>query len=209
MAREIEERPVSIPQVIHQMLLTFHSEQLGIVTPIYGHEMPTKVRQFLQKADFRCNYFYLILTYGNRHGGASELAKQFCDACGITVDYINVLCMVDNWLPSFDMDEQRQIDKQIDVHLSAIKEDIAQHRKMITAVTEEDRAAHREFLSRMAQMPGGICSPSTTPASAAASVNGSARLLRSGSSTTKPSTPRETVRPAWPASTPVRTTPSS
>src|SRR5699024_2692795 len=80
----------------------------GIVTPIYGHEMPTKVRQFLQKADFRCNYFYLILTYGNRHGGASELAKQFCDDCGITVDYINVLCMVDNWLPSFDMDEQHR-----------------------------------------------------------------------------------------------------
>ena len=74
MARAIEERPVSIPQVIHQMLLTFHSEQLGIVTPIYGHEMPMMVRQFLQKADFRCNYFYLILTYGNRHGGASELA---------------------------------------------------------------------------------------------------------------------------------------
>ena len=34
MARAIEERPVSIPQVIHQMLLTFHSEQLGIVTPV-------------------------------------------------------------------------------------------------------------------------------------------------------------------------------
>src|SRR5699024_12145043 len=73
--------------------------------------------------------------------------------CGITVDYINVLSMVDNWLPAFDMDEQRQIDKMIDEHLSAIKEDIAQHRKMITEVTEEDRAAHREFLSRMAQMP--------------------------------------------------------
>ena len=28
----------------------------------------------------------------------------------------------------------------IDEHLSAIKEDIAQHRKMITAVAEEDRA---------------------------------------------------------------------
>lgn len=148
MARAIEERPVSIPQVIHQMLLTFHSEQLGIVTPIYGHEMPMMVRQFLQKADFRCNYFYLILTYGNRHGGASELAKQFCDDCGISVDYINVLGMVDNWLPAFDMDEQRQIDKMIDEHLSAIKEDIAQHRKMITAVAEEDRAEEKSKCAR-------------------------------------------------------------
>lgn len=42
------------------------------------------------------------------------------------------------------------------MHLSAIKEDIAQHRKMIAAVTEEDRAAHREFLSRMAQMPADV-----------------------------------------------------
>lgn len=64
------------------------------------------------------------------------------------MDYINVLCMVDNWLPAFDMDEQRQIDKQIDVHLSAIKEDIAQHRKMIAAVTEEDRAEEKSKCAR-------------------------------------------------------------
>ncbi|MDM8157444.1 hypothetical protein QUV96_07325 [Amedibacillus dolichus] len=66
MARAIEERPVSIPQAIHQTPLTFSDEQIGIVAPIYGHEMPMMVRQFLREADFRCNYFYLILTYGNR-----------------------------------------------------------------------------------------------------------------------------------------------
>ncbi len=66
------------------------------------------VKEFLKEADLQTNYFYIILTYGNRHGGAAELAKELCDSCGITVNYINVLLMVDNWLPSFDMDEQQK-----------------------------------------------------------------------------------------------------
>ncbi|MFR9256366.1 MAG: hypothetical protein ACLVJ6_13190 [Merdibacter sp.] len=48
-ARAIEERPVSIPQAIHQTPLTFSDEQIGIVALIYGHEMPTMVRQFREK----------------------------------------------------------------------------------------------------------------------------------------------------------------
>lgn len=87
-AKQLEENPISIPQVIHQANLEFSADSIGIVAPVYGHEVPPMVQDFLKKAVFHTNYFYMILTYGNRHGGAAELAKQLCENCGITVNYI-------------------------------------------------------------------------------------------------------------------------
>ena len=58
--------------------------------------------------------FYMVVTYGSRHGGAAELTERFCRSCGILPNYINDLLMVDNWLPGFDMDEQ----KVKDIHLA-------------------------------------------------------------------------------------------
>ena len=87
-ARQLEENPVSIPQVIGREPLEFWGERIGVVAPVYGHEVPSMVRAFLKRARFHTDYFYMVLTYGNRHGGAAELAKQLCDACGIPVQYI-------------------------------------------------------------------------------------------------------------------------
>ena len=39
--------------------------------PVYGHEVPDMVKEFLKAARFHTDYFYMILTYGNRHGGAA------------------------------------------------------------------------------------------------------------------------------------------
>ena len=152
-AKQLEAQPVSIPQVIHQENLHFCDKSIGIVAPVYGHEVPGMVKEFLHKATFDTDYFYMIPTYGNRHGGAAELAEQLCRECGVRVDYINVLLMVDNWLPSFDMDEQRKMDKNVQGQLDAILSDLKKRRKMISPVTDTDRAAHRQFLDRMSQMP--------------------------------------------------------
>ena len=155
-AKQIEEKPVSIPQAIRSERLSFAADSIGIVTPVYGHEVPPMVRDFMKKAAFDTDYFYMILTYGNRHGGAAELAKQLCDECGIKVKYINVICMVDNWLPVFDMNEQRQIDKGVEEKLIAILNDLAARREWISPVTDADRAAHREYLSRIGQLPADV-----------------------------------------------------
>lgn len=152
-AKCIEESPLSIPQVTHGDNLNFSAQRIGIVSPVYGHEMPSMVKEFLKKARFSTDYFYIILTYGNRHGGAAELAKQFCDACGIQVDYINTVLMADNWLPSFDMDEQASADKNTQTQISKIKSDICAGRKGVSVVTEQDREAHRQFASRMSNLP--------------------------------------------------------
>lgn len=155
-AKQIEASPISIPQVIHQESQEFSADSIGIVAPVYGHEVPQIVKDFMKKAVFHTDYFYMILTYGNRHGGAAELAKKFCDECGIAVNYINVIVMVDNWLPSFDMNEQKKIDKGIDEKLAAILADLNAKKNMFSEVTDSDRAAHQQFLDAMSHMPPDV-----------------------------------------------------
>lgn len=152
-AKQIEANPVSIPQIIHHTDLNFSADQIGIVAPIYGHEMPLMVKEFLRKAKFDTDYFYIILTYGNRHGGAAELAYQLCTKFGIQPKYINVIMMVDNWLPSFDMNEQMKLDKKIEEHLAKIIADLQDNRESVSPVTDIDRAAHFQFLAGMKSLP--------------------------------------------------------
>lgn len=64
--------------------------------------------------------------------------------------------MVDNWLPSFDMEEQKVLDKKVEEHIAVILADLNAKRNMIAEVTDTDRAAHRQFLDRMSQMPKDI-----------------------------------------------------
>jgi len=155
-AKQIEREPISIPQIMQRECLEFTAERIGIVAPVYGHEVPTMVKEFLKKSVFYTNYFYMILTYGNRHGGAAELAKKLCDECGVSVNYINVILMVDNWLPGFDMDEQKKIDKKVEENMDKILSDLAKRKNMISEVTDTDRAAHQQFLDRMSQMPADV-----------------------------------------------------
>ena len=152
-AKQFDPKPISVPQVMRNKKREFFADSIGLVAPIYGHELPLMVKEFLKEADLQTNYFYIILTYGNRHGGAAELAKELCDSCGITVNYINVLLMVVNWLPSFDMDEQQKIDKKVEEQIAVIQTEIRAQKNMIAAVTEEDRNAHQQFLDNMKQMP--------------------------------------------------------
>lgn len=152
-AKQIEENPLSIPQIIHRKSQEYTADSIGIVAPIYGHELPPMVKDFMKNKTFHTDYFYMILTYGNRHGGAAELAKKFCDECSIAVHYINVIMMADNWLPGFDMNEQKRMDKKVEENMTVILADLAAHKNMISEVTDADRAAHQQFLDRMSQMP--------------------------------------------------------
>lgn len=155
-AKQIEETPISIPQIIHRKAQEYSADSIGIVAPVYGHEVPAMVKSFLKNGVFHTDYFYMILTYGNRHGGAAELAKQLCEECGIMVNYINVIVMADNWLPGFDMNEQQKIDKKVEENMAVILADLAERKNMISMVTDKDRVTHQQFLDRMCQMPADV-----------------------------------------------------
>ena len=152
-ARQLEAEPVSIPQVMRGSEREFTAESIGIVSPVYGHEVPPMVKDFLRESTFDTGYFYIILTYGCRHGGAAELAKELCVECGVRVDYINTLHMADNWLPAFDMDAERAMDKHIPEQLAAITADVKARRHAISPVTDNDRAAHQEYLRNVSGVP--------------------------------------------------------
>lgn len=152
-ARQLEAEPVSIPQVMRGREREFTADSIGIVSPVYGHEVPPMVKDFLRESTFETGYFYIILTYDCRHGGAAELAKALCGECGVRVDYVNTLHMVDNWLPAFDMDAERAMDKHIPEQLAAITADVKARRHAISPVTDNDRAAHQEYLRNVSGVP--------------------------------------------------------
>ena len=155
-AKQLDSHPVSIAQAIHDENKTYRADSIGIVCPIYGHEMPELVKDFLKSAAFETDYFFILLTYGNRHGGATELAKDYAEMVGLHSSYINVILMVDNFLPGFDMEQQKLLDKKVDEQISHIKADIAARKQYIPPVTENDRAVHQEFLTRMTIMGSDV-----------------------------------------------------
>ncbi len=152
-AKQLDNHLVSIPQVMDNSDLTFRDDRIGVVCPVFGHEAPLMVQEFLHKAVFETDYFYMILTYGNRHGGAAELAQKLLESCGIQPAYINIVLMADNFLPAFDMDEQKELNKHVDEQIAAIRADIESRRHWISPVTDADRAAHQEFLARSTTPP--------------------------------------------------------
>lgn len=150
LAAQEDSMPVSISQEMAQEgELRYEADAIGIVYPIYGHMMPTMVREFVERATFDTPYFYLVPTYGCRHANAVELGAEVLRDNGIEPAYISTLLMVDNWLPNFDMDEQRSLipEKHIDENLARIKADVAARKHWIEPVSDEDRAAHEQFLS--------------------------------------------------------------
>lgn len=155
-AKAIEDNPISIPQIVNKTEQVYKADKIGIVSPIYGHEVPEMVKRFLKTAKFQTDYFYIILTFGNRHGGAVELTANFCEEYGIKVNYLNLIEMVDNWLPTFDMDKQKKIDKKVDTHLSEIIKDIQSGKSYIQPVTDTDREAHKQYLENISKMPADI-----------------------------------------------------
>lgn len=123
-ARSIDSETISIPQIIDQEDLHFSAERIGIVSPIYGHELPQMVKEFIQKVSFETDYMYLILTYGHRHANAVELAKAVFDDNGKRIDYIHTVLMVDNFLPAYDMRKETAINKHVDEQLTGIQKDV-------------------------------------------------------------------------------------
>lgn len=154
-AKQMDDNRISIAQAIHDQKKIYTADRIGIVCPVFGHEMPELVKDFLKVSRFETDYFYILLTYGNRHGGAAELAKEYAESLGIHPAYINVILMADNFLPGFDMEEQKALDKKVEEQIRRIQTDIAQKKSYISPVTENDRNVHKAFLAHMARMDSG------------------------------------------------------
>lgn len=149
-AAELDSDARSIPQeMAREGELSYASDAIGIVFPLYGHQMPAMVRDFVIRATFNAPYIYVVATYGHRHANGIELIGDVFRRANVRLDYAVTLLMVDNWLPGFDMDAERALipQKRTSENLARIKRDIADRRRWIEPVTDEDRAAHQPFLN--------------------------------------------------------------
>ncbi len=152
-AKNLDSELVSIPQIINCDCLRIKADKIGIVCPIYGHEMPSMVKTFIHNALFETDYLYVVLTNGKRHANAVELAEQALKTGGKKADYITTLLMVDNFLPVFDMAEEIKLDKSVEDQFEKIKADIATAKRWVQQVTKEDRAAHEGYMTLVNNPP--------------------------------------------------------
>lgn len=130
---------LSIPQIIKGEHLDFEADEIGFVFPDYAASAPLMVREFVSKAHFKAQYIFSVITFGNFAANVADWWDDFCKEKGLQNHYINTLLMVDNYLPVFDMNEQRKIDKKISENLTQIVNDIASHREYVSHVDADDR----------------------------------------------------------------------
>jgi len=155
-ARQFDSKPISIPQIIGREDLVFEDDSIGIVCPIFAGEPPRIVLEFLKKATFKTDYLYVIYTYGKSDSDAPEFLDKITRELGVRIHYIHAIKMVDNYLPSFDMDEEKAIDKKIDEQLAVALADVKAKKQEIPAATEDARAFHAMAAKRFQENPGLI-----------------------------------------------------
>lgn len=140
-ARQIGGTLLSIPQLMKTGQFEITDKAVGIVCPVYAVEMPMMVRDFLKKAKIQTDYFFFIYTYGSGYGEAFCHAKLAAEEAGLTLNYINAVEMVDNYLPGFEMKEQIALlsKKDVEGKIRKICQDIAARKQVTVTVTEASR----------------------------------------------------------------------
>lgn len=152
-AKQLEEERISIAQAIHQENQEYKAPAIGVICPIYGSEPPQIVQDFLKTARFDTEYFYIIMTYGRHSRAATEVILKLAREQGIRVDYIRTIKMVDNYLPGFDMLEERKEEKQVEKQLAVIREELGKRIHFWEAVNEEERKAYEKLLISRKEHP--------------------------------------------------------
>lgn len=118
---------VSIPQIIDTPYLHYKDDVIGVVFPIYNLGLPKMVKRFLNKAQWEVDYAFIIGTYGCMPGATMLDIQKMVRKRGLRLDCCVGILMVDNFLPGFEMNDQRsrikrkRIDENLESIISFIK----------------------------------------------------------------------------------------
>ena len=126
----------------------YEDEAIGFVMPVYAHDLAPLAARFIEQNSFSAGYVFAVLTYGNRAGCAVEACERRLADAGAHLDYAETLLMVDNWLPSYDANEQKKMEKGEAGQLAHIAAEIAAHTHRVRPATEADRAADDDLFSK-------------------------------------------------------------
>lgn len=121
----------SIPKVLKEGKLKFEDEKIGIVFPCYGFAAPSIVREFIKKVTLKSPYIFAVLTYGNKVANGVGWFTEFAKENSINIQYASSLLMVDNYLPVFDMEQQKLKPKNTEENLKSLISDIAENKIFI------------------------------------------------------------------------------
>ncbi|MDR1542278.1 MAG: EFR1 family ferrodoxin [Clostridiales bacterium] len=152
-AKQLSKNPLSIPQLLKNGELRFEDESIGIVCPVFAGEPPKIVMRFIEKETFKTDYFYMILTYGHDQSDSPEFTCALLKEFGVKVDYIGTVKLVDNYLPVFNMDEEKMIDKRVDGQIETIKAALSSKLKDIPIASDEGRKLHAMVANMGRQNP--------------------------------------------------------
>ena len=143
-AKQFSDNPLSIPQVLKSDNLVFDADEIGLVYPIYGHQPPGIVRDFLEKATLNAPYKFAIATFGARKCNTVEILDHIASKAGVKFDYITTVHMVDNFLVGFDMNEEIKLEKHEDEQLAQAVADVNEQKHWFQPFTEEEKKLHDE-----------------------------------------------------------------
>lgn len=156
-ARQLTEGPISIPQAMKQNKLTYEADEIGIVLPTYEGAPPEMVKKFLAKATLRADYLFAVITYGMNHTSVVDEFRKAAAKGGKRFNYIRTMTMVDNYLPGFDMNEQRKMKRDEQGQLARIRADVDARRNWIELVTADDRKMRAWALENLGPLLPARC----------------------------------------------------
>ena len=135
-AKRIGGTLLSIPKLMKENEIIVNDDAVGIIAPVYAGNMPVMVQKFLKKAKIKTNYLFFISTYGMSYSVAKVNAKSIANESGLKIDYVNVVKMVDNYLPGFDIKKQIESvhKKNIEGQIDYICKDLSSKKKNVSSI---------------------------------------------------------------------------
>jgi ferredoxin len=133
-AKRLGGQAYSIPKLLKSCdELTFEDECIGIVFPCYYMGVPRIIKEFIGKVKLKSSYIFAIESFGNLSAGTVNQFFSLAKSYGINLSYLNEMCMVDNYIPIFDMDKQKSTssEKHIEENLKQLIDDILQRKRYI------------------------------------------------------------------------------
>lgn len=166
-AKQLGGELYSIPQLMGNDVFDIEDDVVGIVFPVFFATSPKSIREFIAKVNIKADYLFLITSYGSDGDqNALRIMKETLNGRGIHVNYTNSVLMIDNFLPVFDMAEEKEIKKDLDVdgQILKIKQDILDRRDhifdkpMFTDVDNIEEVLESTMTSKYHIMVGDECS---------------------------------------------------
>lgn len=135
-AKAVGGEAISIPQALKEGTTRYEDDVIGVVTPTYAGQPARIVVELLSRVDLVADYHFAVASYGGVMGNPLGPLAAAAAAKGWSFDYAAAVKMVDNYLPLFDVDAEREKKDQAGIGetVTRVARDIADRRRSAVRV---------------------------------------------------------------------------